>query len=307
MPWSLDGCIRRREMRDLSLWHEPLGDLFSPRGPGKDAEQARRFRLSELALSRFERDGFLLGVPVLTEPQVEALLSELEPMLAADHPAASLFHERHGNESSDSERVLFHALGAWRIAPSFHDLLWSRAVTVPASQLLGGSVRFWHDQLFVKPPFHGGSVSWHQDFSYWTRTKPMAHLTCFIPLDDTDEENGCPRYVPASHRWRLLPVTGLAGHMNAIQSVLTDEERSGFAPVPAVLKRGHASFHHPLTVHGSFPNRSARPRRAVALNFCLDGTRSDSDEPLLEGVPVIPKNCPLGGRFFPLVYDRSGL
>jgi ectoine hydroxylase-related dioxygenase (phytanoyl-CoA dioxygenase family) len=74
-------------------------------------------------------------------------------------------------------------------------------------------------------------------------------------------------------------------------------------PVPAVLKRGQASFHHPLTVHGSFPNRSARPRRAVALNFCLDGTRSDSDEPLLEGVPVIPKGDRLEGPFFPLLYD----
>lgn len=289
-------------MEDLSLWHRPLGDLFRPVA----GLEVAAHRLSRAEVSRFERDGFLVGVPVATESQVAALVSELEPMLAPDHPAASLFYERHANESREIDSVLFHALGAWRIAPAFHDLLWSPAVTVPASQLLGGAVRFWHDQIFVKPPFHGGAVSWHQDFAYWTRTKPMAHLTCFIPLDDTDEENGCPYYVPGSHRWRLLPVTGLASDMNAIQSVLTEEEKSQFEPVAAVSKRGEASFHHPLTVHGSFHNRSARPRRAVALNFCLDGTRSDTDEPLLDGVPVIPKERPLGGRFFPLLYDPAG-
>jgi hypothetical protein len=42
----------------------------------------------------------------------------------------------------------------------------------------------------------------------------------------------------------------------------------------------------------------------VALNFCRDGTRSASDEPLLEGVPPIPKGEKLEGRFFPLLYSR---
>ena len=50
--------------------------------------------------------------------------------------------------------------------------------------MLGGAVRFWHDQLFCKPARHGGVVAWHQDYSYWTRTVPMNHLTCWIALDD---------------------------------------------------------------------------------------------------------------------------
>jgi hypothetical protein len=56
-------------------------------------------------------------------------------------------------------------------------------------------------------------------------------------------------------------------------------------------------------LHGSYPNRSGRARRGVVINVVRDGVLSDSDEPLLAGVPVVPKGQPLGGRFFPLLYD----
>jgi ectoine hydroxylase-related dioxygenase (phytanoyl-CoA dioxygenase family) len=284
---------------DLSLRHDLVSDLFQIPGT---AEGFQKFRLSPARIESFQQNGFLTGIPVLDDGQIAALRDELSPLLDPEHPGTRLFYERHQNESAEPGSVLFHALGAWRISPGFHDLLWNPAVTVPASQLLGGAVRFWHDQLFVKPPRHGGVVAWHQDYSYWTRTEPVAHLTCWIPLDDANEENGCPWYVPGSHLWRLLPKTGLASDMRAIDAVLAPEERRDFRPVPAVLLRGHASFHHPLTVHGSYGNHSSSWRRGVALNFCRDGTRSASDDPLLEGVPPIPKGEKLGGRFFPLLY-----
>ncbi len=198
--------------------------------------------------------------------------------------------------------MLFHALGAWRIGRAFHDLLWQPAFTTAAGQLLEGPVRFWHDQLFCKPARHGGVVAWHQDYSYWTRTRPLAHLTCWIGLDDTDEANGGLLYVPGSHRWELLPITGLAGDMDAIREVLSPKQFAALEhPVPIVLRRGEASFHHPLMVHGSRENRTDRPRRGTVLNVVRDGVCSDSDEPLLAGVPIVPAGQPLGGRFFPLL------
>ncbi len=176
---------------------------------------------------------------------------------------------------------------------------------MPASQLIGGPVRFWHDQLFCKPPRHGGVVAWHQDYSYWTRTTPMTHLTCFIALDDTDLENGCLHHVPGTHRWPLLPITGLAVNMDAIQTILNDEQKAMFRPQPTKLKRGFASFHHPLTIHGSFGNASERPRRATVINVFRDGVVSASDNPLLEGVPAIPPGQRLSGSFFPLLFDPA--
>jgi ectoine hydroxylase-related dioxygenase (phytanoyl-CoA dioxygenase family) len=160
--------------------------------------------------------------------------------------------------------------------------------------------------LFCKPPKHGGVVAWHQDYSYWTRTQPMAHLTCWIALDDATRENGCLQYVPRSHTWELLPKPSLAGTMNAIEEVLTAEQKAAFAPVAVELPRGYATFHHPLMLHGSSANVSDRPRRGAVLNVVRDGVRSMTNDPLLEGVPPVPAGQPLGGQFFPLLYDPAG-
>jgi len=285
---------------DLSRHHNPLTDLFKRPAHVEDWVQ---YRLTKDQVEFFHTNGYLAGIRVLNDEQIETLRSELAELVDPDHPGNHLFYEFHTNESTDPSTSLFHALGAWRIAPGFHDLLWHPAFVMPASQLLGAAVRFWHDQLFCKPAHQGGVVAWHQDYSYWTRTQPMAHLSCWIGLDDSTRENGCVHYVPGSHKWNLLPITGLANDMSAIESVLNDEQKSQFKPVAIELKQGECSFHHPLMVHGSFANESNRPRRGTVINVFSDGVRSAANEPLLAGVPTIPAGEKMEGQFFPLLFD----
>lgn len=124
------------------------------------------------------------------------------------------------------------------------------SIQCPAAQLVNPSrqpcrLRFWHDQLFAKPPHHGGVVAWyvvpikvnrewsicfilnrHQDYSYWTRTKPMMHITVrssyfdlrkieinipvqqvHIALDDQTGDRGGLQFIPGSHRYRHPGIT----------------------------------------------------------------------------------------------------
>lgn len=287
--------------QDLSLAHQPVSDFLTLGG------EASPVRLSAEQIEFFREYGYVSGVRVLSDEQVERLREELSGLFDPAHEGHELWHEYHTNESADPQTVLFHALGAWRIRPGFHDVLWHPRFTTPAAQLLDGPVRFWHDQLFCKPARDGGVVAWHQDYSYWTRTKPMAHLTCWIGLDDATRDNGCLMYVPGSHRWNLLPITGLAGDMNAIRGVLNDAQWEQFQnPVYIELKAGEAAFHHPLMVHGSRENRTDRPRRACVLNVIRDGVCSDTDQPLQQGIPVIPPGQPLTGQFFPQLANGPG-
>ena len=289
--------------QDLSTQHQLLSALFNyPQTP----EEWEPYRLTEEQVAFFREEGYLANVRLLSDEQVDALNEELTAITDPAHPGNALFYEFHSNESADPNAVLFHSLGHWRITSGFHDVLWNPAFVMAASQLLGNtSVRFWHDQLFCKPARHGGVVAWHQDYSYWTRTEPMQHLTCWTGLDDASTENGCVHYIPRSHRWGLLNKPELAGDMEGVLDYLTGEQKAAFNPVPIEMKRGHATFHHPLTVHGSYENKSERSRRAFVLNVFADGTRSSSNEPLLTGVPPVPNGKTIEGQFFPLLYQAN--
>ena len=290
-------------VKDLSTVHALISDFFKlPETP----EEWDKYRLTDEQVAFFKQNGYLSNIKLLEEWQVDKLNQELAGITDPSHPGNPLFYYFFSNESGNPETVLFHALGAWRITEGFHDVLYNPAFLMAASQLLDDKpVRFWHDQLFCKPANHGGVVAWHQDYSYWTRTSPLQHLTCWFGLDDATTENGCMYYVPGSHNWGLLEKPELAGEMEGLMEFLTDEQKAQFNPIPIELKKGYGTFHHPLLVHGSYENKSDRSRRAFVLNVFADGTFANSDKELMPGTPKIAKGDKIDGQFFPVIFDPA--
>ena len=137
----------------------------------------------------------------------------------------------------------------------------------------------------------------------------MAHLTCWMGLDDADTENGCMYYVPDSHHWGLLEKTGLAGDMDAVREVLTPDQVADFDnKIPVEVKAGEAAFHHPLMMHGSYENRSERKRRATLINVFADGVVSNRENdganaPGADNYPRVPRGERMGGAYYPLLLD----
>lgn len=290
---------------DLSEIHTLISGMF--KWPASN-EEWKQYKLTGEQIAFFHTYGYVSNIKLLEEWQIEQLNTELAEIADPSHPGHHLFYEFHSNESSDPDSVLFHSLGQWRIKKGFHDILWNPAFLMAASQLLGNqSVRFWHDQLFCKPAHHGGVVAWHQDYSYWTCTTPIQHLTCWVGLDDATVENGCLYYIPGSHNWGLLDKPELAGDMEGLRQYLLEEQKDKFKGIPIELKKGFGVFHHPLIVHGSYQNKSARSRRAFVLNVFSDNTLSNSDEVILTGVPVIKKGRKMEGQFFPLLLSAGEL
>lgn len=283
--------------RDLHKRHEPMTDSFPRLG------DAAPWRLSDDQVSSFERDGFVSGIRILDDDQVDLVRERLERLRAKIGSLAPELYEVEAGWTADPEGVVFHFLGAWMVDDVFHDLLWHPAITVPSAQLLGvDTLRFWHDQVFYKPPRHPGLVPWHQDYSYWTRTAPPRHITVNLVLDDTDLENGCLHVVPGSHRWPLAPKVAFDGPMDALLEHLPGDLQAAFQPLPLPLRAGEASIHHSHTVHGSFANRADRPRRAVVINTMAPDTLvADASEPLLRGVPELPEGARVEGDHFPIL------
>lgn len=287
--------------RDLADHSQAVSSMFKWPENKSDWE---KYRLSDKQVTHFKTFGYVSNIRLLEEEHVDQLNEELLTIMDVKSRIHDLLYEFHTNESEDPDRIIFHSLGHWRMTPGFHDILWNPAYVMAAYQLLGNkAVRFWHDQLFCKPANHGGVVAWHQDYSYWTRTLPMQHLTTWVGLDDSSEENGCLQYIPGSHHWGLLDKPSLTGEMEGLVKFLNEEQAKQLEnPTPIEMKKGHGAFHHPLLVHGSFENNSERPRRAFVLNVFADGTISNTDEEILKGVPPIKSGEVMKGKFFPLLY-----
>ena len=146
------------------------------------------------------------------------------------------------------------------------------------AQALGASrVQLLQDSLLYKPAGGGGAVELHQDRTYIGYLVPASVATLRIALLPEDEENGCMRVVDGSHHWgaigddRSLNATSVA----SLVPTLTPEQRAQKAR-PLVLAAGDVSIHHCLTLHGSEPNTSARPRRTIILRMFDADCRLDA-------------------------------
>src|SRR5882757_9388759 len=82
-------------------------------------------------------------------------------------------------------------------------------------------------------------------------------------LQDTDLTNGGMRTIVGSHKWGLIPdadsfhdkdLEGLKGKYAKGREWIDE---------PCILKAGEASIHHCLCMHGSGPNLTNDPRRAI--------------------------------------------
>lgn len=294
------------ETTDFKQIHKMCGNLFEPL---KSQAQREACRLSDEKVAFYQENGFVEGPQILDEHQIQVLREALERIRQGENRRLAELYEVDADYKEAPEQNVFHFLGAWMIEEGFHDILFNPKITVPVSQLLGTPrVRLWHDQVFYKPPRHPGVVTWHQDYSYWTRSIPARHITCWIGLDDSTLESGCVHFVPGSHRWELLPKVSLTKDMDAVKDVMTPEQLAQFKPVPMELKAGQCSFHHSHTLHGSYGNKADHPRRGIVLNFMHPETRSaDGRQPLLANTPLIPEGEIIQGANYPIVYDETAI
>jgi phytanoyl-CoA dioxygenase PhyH len=141
-----------------------------------------------------------------------------------------------------------------------------------AAYLTGSTpIRLFDDQMVFKPAGRDDSVvGWHVDGDYWKTCSSQQMLTAWIPLHDCPEELGPLVVLDGSHKWsHLLDRSDLSFHLQDMDLLARRVRQLGyeFSPVILNLQKGQFSFHHCRTIHGSYPNRSGRPRIAFAVHL----------------------------------------
>jgi phytanoyl-CoA hydroxylase len=144
-----------------------------------------------------------------------------------------------------------------------------------ASALLGRPVDSWYDQYIAKPPRDGAETYWHQDEAYWGRNLEDKGITCWMPLQDVDELNGCMHFTDRGH------LDGILEHARPehIKSDLLYCQPGLDRTVVCPIKRCDVTFHHGRTPHMTTPNMSDGWRQAVTTHMSADGASSGNHYP----------------------------
>ncbi|WP_238412053.1 phytanoyl-CoA dioxygenase family protein [Saccharothrix deserti] len=155
-------------------------------------------------------------------------------------------------------------------------------------------IRVFQSTLIYKPPIAeepSNVVPWHFDKHYWSSSSSDRMLTAFIPFHDCDEELGTITMVDGSHRWEEVGSDDSttkhfaereAGHLENLLKANAAHNGTEVTKIPMIIPKGHMSFHHCRTYHGSGPNRSTRPRRAISLHL-QDGDNAYREFALSDG------------------------
>jgi phytanoyl-CoA hydroxylase len=151
----------------------------------------------------------------------------------------------------------------------FTRLLYHQPLLEAFEALIGPNVQLHHTKLLAKPPKKGGGFPMHQDHPYFPHER-HSMMAVSIYLDPADDENGCIRVIPGSHK--LGPLTCDPGGL-----YLPPDKYPLEAGVSCPAQAGDALFFNYLTIHGSAPNTSGRPRRNILIQV-----RDPQDRPTEE-------------------------
>jgi ectoine hydroxylase-related dioxygenase (phytanoyl-CoA dioxygenase family) len=233
----------------------------------------------------WDRDGFFIRPAVFSEQEIEVLRDAAEKAVALAESAVAAGEVREdyridGNryveatgstvqfEHREQARTLRVIEPFHHFDPRFERLLDDPRIVEPMKDLVGSErVSVWTDKLNLKRPREGSQFRFHQDSPYWTHAcRHVDRLpNVMVALDDADESNGCLRVVAGSHRQGCLP--GIQDG-SVLGPLFTDPAFfDASRQVPAVMPAGSLLFFSPHTVHGSEPNTSNRPRRAMVLTY----------------------------------------
>ncbi len=240
--------------------------------------------------------GWYLSQQLLTDAEVDELEAaslrfydgERGRTLPARPPKLAYWEPRHGQVQRHNDYVHYESDAIGR-------LLRKPLIGAVAARLAQAEqIRIFQSTLILKPPVAGepsNIVPWHFDKHYWSSSSSGRMLTAFIPFHDCDQEMGTITMVDGSNRWREIGADDSTvrhfaerdnGQLETMLAANAAYNNAEVKKIPMVIPKGHMSFHHCRTYHGSGANVSSRPRRAISLHL-QDGENSFREFPLSDG------------------------
>jgi hypothetical protein len=220
----------------------------------------------------FREHGWWISPEIFTHDEIDAAVEAADRFYRGefDHPAPE-GKAWHGWTEADGDRLRKNDHASLRM-DGLRALSHSALLGAVAARLAGvPAIRLWHDQLLWKPvekPGQPSNVGWHTDYGYWKTCSSPKMLTAWAPFHDCGDEEGTITMIDGSHLWpdNTQALDFFSNDLEGLEAKF-DTGGAEVVKIPCQLKKGQVSFHHCLTIHGSGPNHSQRPRRSLAIHL----------------------------------------
>ncbi len=212
--------------------------------------------LTAEAKDHYAQMGYVAGLTAFDPPETAALRAQIEA-LEQTHAAGAGGHDLHQ----------FFRVNGHLVIPLLAHIARTPAILDQVSGILGPDLLVWSVELFIKEPQTNSVVSWHQDLTYWGMGETDEELTAWVALSDVSVEAGCMRFIPGSHKGRIVAHHDTFSDDNLLsrgQEIAgIDESQAQHGP----LSPGQMSFHHGRCFHASGPNQSHDRRIGCAIRY----------------------------------------
>jgi len=240
------------------------------------------YSLSEEELFIYRQHGYLIRESVFSVSELVVLTASVERAvaLAHDQSANGQAYQLDGKRFVDigNTTVQFEYGNEYEtirvIEPAHHldafleVLVEDVRIVEPIKSIIGvDQVSVWTNKLNLKREGKGSGFGWHQDSPYWVHDSDHVNLlpNVYLAFDDASEENGCLRVIDKSHLRGCLPGTSDGSQLGGFftDPSCFDEKDQVLMEAPA----GSLVFFDPHSIHGSEPNLSGNPRRAMVMTY----------------------------------------
>jgi ectoine hydroxylase-related dioxygenase (phytanoyl-CoA dioxygenase family) len=251
---------------------------------------------SDEEVAHYVTHGWYLTKKLLTDAEVDELVDATERFYAGERDRTlprrprrlAYWEPEHGPVQRHNDYIHYEHDAVARI-------LRKPIIGAVAARLAqADAIRLFQSTLIFKPPRPdelSNIVPWHFDKHYWQSSSSERMLTAFIPLHDCGEEMGTITMIDGSHTWQEVGADDGTtkhfadrdrGELDLLLERNAAHNGVSVRKIPMIIPKGHMSFHHCRTYHGSGPNRSSQPRRAISLHL-QDGDNAYRPFPLASG------------------------
>ena len=223
----------------------------------------------------FNKNGFLCISPLFSKDEIKEINTEVNRYIkecVTKMPSHQVYYEKKSDPLSLKQIQQMHIYDIY-----FKNLIEQSVICLIAEKVLEEKVKPMNLQYFNKPPGVSKETPPHQDGYYWHLKEPKA-VTCWLALENIDEENGCINYVRGSHKstsFRPHARSGILGFSQGITDFGKENDKQNTVMMPG--QAGTFLMHDSRTIHWAGANRS-QTRSRKALGFIYYAESAEVDE-----------------------------